>query len=1144
MLIKQFRGRSGRRSLLSGRFSSGLALVVCMNLLAISLIRANSFSARHSILRPVRTQMEVISLTQTSGQTLSLEQAKPLTRQLGGGAVHIYQVALTSGQFLQVAVKQSGIDVTVRVMGPDDKNIVETDSLFGAEGPEEVSIVADLAGTYRIEVGSYDKNAEAGAYTIEIKELRTAIEKDRDRVAAESLFVEATMMFGQQPTETAQKAIEKFGQARMIFESLHDQAGLARTFYSLSMIYHHLGEGQKEIDCFLRALPIWEAMDYKLMAANTLDGIGVVYSNTGEMRKSIEAFAHELSYAEAMADLTKQARAVNNMAIVHYAIGENQKALSFYSRAFQIVQATGNNQGQAAVLSNMGRVYDDSGEKQKALEAYNKSLELCKLAKDRRTQSRTLRHIGSLYFSLGEHQKALDKFQEAYALHDILKDNLGKALSLNKIGLVYNFYGDTQKALECYEKALTLIKLAPTPRGEGYIVTNIGAIYSARREYQKALDYYNQAISLFQTSVDPLGEAYTRNNIGQVYINLRDEQKALDHLSKALSINRAAGYKGGEAYGHYLIAQVSRNQGNFDEALAKIDAALETVETLRARIDANELRESYFESVQDYYNFKIDLLMQRDKIDPSKRYAAAAFETSERARARSLLEILAEARVDIREGIDPALLERQQTLQQSLNALASGRQRPGLKGKQSPEQAAFVTREIERLTIAYQDLKAQIRKRNPRYAEFTQPQPLSLTDIQARVLDDDTMLLEYSLGRERSYLWTVTKRAINSFELPGRNEIEAAARQLYALLTERNRPSIRFETDEERQERIKVADGKVFEAATTLSRMVLQPVASRLTNKRLLIVADGALQYIPFAMMTSATRPGPKTGYLPLVVEHEIVSLPSASTLVVLRRDLEGRAPARKALAVLADPVFSKEDTRLGNQKVHGQTNPNLTQAPVKDSVLERDLERAARDTEVRDGKFERLIFTRMEAEAILASLPPAEYKVALDFDASRATVTSGGLSEYRIAHFATHGFLDDLHPELSGIVLSLVNREGAEQDGFLRAIDIFNLKLPAELVVLSGCKTGLGKDIRGEGLVGLTRAFMYAGAARVMVSLWSVNDKATAELMTKFYKAMFGQKPIQPAAALRAAQVETWKENPGRSPYYWAPFVLQGEMR
>jgi CHAT domain-containing protein len=325
---------------------------------------------------------------------------------------------------------------------------------------------------------------------------------------------------------------------------------------------------------------------------------------------------------------------------------------------------------------------------------------------------------------------------------------------------------------------------------------------------------------------------------------------------------------------------------------------------------------------------------------------------------------------------------------------------------------------------------------------------------------------------------------------------------------------------------------------------------------------DGGLQYLPFAALPVPERRGdgatgrrgetvyrrsvpvPSTGRepalsprrpvapTPLIVEHEILHLPSASTLAVLRRELAGRRPAPKAVAVLADPVFSADDARA---------KPANSDHKVQVGVeMPSDLTRAIGNVR---GGLTRLLMTRDEAEAVFSITPRNTRLEALDFRANRTTSTSDELGQYRIVHFATHGLLNSEHPELSGLVLSLVDEQGRPQDGFLRLHEIFNLRLQAELVVLSACQTGLGKEIRGEGLVGLTRGFMYAGAARVMASLWQVNDAATAELMKRFYRRML-QRGMRPAAALRAAQIEMWRRPQWESPYYWGAFVLQGEWK
>jgi len=348
-------------------------------------------------------------------------------------------------------------------------------------------------------------------------------------------------------------------------------------------------------------------------------------------------------------------------------------------------------------------------------------------------------------------------------------------------------------------------------------------------------------------------------------------------------------------------------------------------------------------------------------------------------------------------------------------------------------------------------------------------------------------------------------------------------------------------SDVDRMLQAQKAETQYPEAAAKLSRMVLGPIASLLQGKRLLIVSDGILQYIPFAALPS---PGTDSAFVPLVSDHEIVNLPSASVLQLLVRESAGRAKPSKAVAVLADPVFSAEDPRVRRSPKAFETTRTMYRGewvnplPFSEGVLLR----SAKEVGVVDGglRFPRLLFTRHEAESVLKESPAGQSMKAVDFKASRATAMNPELARYRIVHFATHGLLNSEHPELSGLVLSLVDEHGKQQDGFLQLTDIYNLNLPVDMVVLSACETGLGQEVKGEGLVGITRGFMYAGASRVLASLWKVDDAATAELMRNFYKGIFKDN-LPPAAALQRAQVEMQKQERWSSPYYWSGFVLQG---
>jgi CHAT domain-containing protein len=665
------------------------------------------------------------------------------------------------------------------------------------------------------------------------------------------------------------------------------------------------------------------------------------------------------------------------------------------------------------------------------------------------------------------------------------------------------------------------------------------------------LECFNQALSVVQALNDHGGERFTLLLIGEFYSRWGDDQKALAYYGRALTLIRAG--DGWEPVIRYGIARGERAQGNLAEAQSQIEAALAILESVRSKIASQQLRASYLASNRDFYEFYVDLLMRLHQRQPSDGHDAAAIEAGERARARSLLETLVEARADIRQGVDASLLERERNLQQRLNAKAE-RLTQLLSGKHTEEQAVAAKKEVEDLLTQYQEVQAQIRYTSPRYAALTQPQPLGLKEIQQQVLDDDTLLLEYALGEERSFLWAVTPTSISSFELPKRAEIETVARRVYDLMKVSN---IR-------------ADKEQTEMRTALSRMLLGPVAGQLGKKRLLIVADGALQFVPFAALPKPVNSGQwtvdskrkvgncslTTDHCPLILDHEIVSLPSASVLAVLRREVAGRQPAAKLAAVLADPVFEKNDPRVKARDARRKTQdarPKTSDSKKEPAATDANPQSAIRnpqpDTLTRSARqvglngFRRLAQSRREADALVALTPAGQSLKAVDFDASKPVALSKALSQYRIVHFATHGLVNSEHPELSGLVLSLVNEQGEAQDGFLRLHDIYNLGLGADLVVLSACQTALGKEIKGEGLVGLTRGFMYAGATGVAASLWDVSDLGGARLMKRFYEGLL-KKGLKPAAALRAAQLSLWKEARWKPAYYWAGFLFQGEWK
>jgi CHAT domain-containing protein len=819
-------------------------------------------------------------------------------------------------------------------------------------------------------------------------------------------------------------------------------------------------------------------------------------------------------------------------------------AVAKYEEASALWRDAGAHEAEAGALVSAGRIYAYLAQYQKALDVFNRALDVARAAGDRQNVLEAQGNMASVYVDLGQTQKALELNLQMLRLARELGDRDDEGSILINTGLLYEDHvKDFKAALEDYEQALQIFRELGDRVREGVALNNIGNAYNHAKDFPSALDYFGRALALRRETKNRQGEAATLNNIGTVYQATGDYRKALDYFTQSNAIVHAVGYRRGEALTLHWMAHALEGMGSTLDAANRMGECINILESVRSDLVGEEDRATFLSYNEDYYKYYVELLMKLEQQDPSRGYGAAALQASERAHARILLEQLDEARVNLRQDVDPALLRQERQVQQQINTATFARWELE-RGQHTGAQLAASRKEVEGLVALYQELEGRIRASSPRYAALTRPQLLGLGEIQKQVLDPDTLLLEYSLGDARGYLWLVSQDSSASFALPPRAEIEEKARRYYELLTARAL-RVKFETPEEKGARVAKADAELPKAAAELSRVLLGPAAKQLGAKRLLIVGDGILHQVPFSAL-----PDPADPTRPLVFAHEIVNVPSASALAELRRGEQGRKTASKAIAVLADPVFEKGDERVrailsgrgpatGDGKAQSSHDAR-TEAPSDELV------RAVKEGGVsgEGSLIPRLPYTRREADAIAALIPPQQREEALDFDASRATATSEGLGQYRFIHFATHGLLNNEHPELSGVVLSLVDRRGREQDGFLRAGEVFRLKLPVELVVLSGCRTGLGKQSKGEGMIGLTQGFMYAGAARVMVSLWDVNDLATAELMARFYKAMLGKEHLSPAGALRAAQVSVWQDKRWQSPYFWSAFVLQGEPR
>jgi CHAT domain-containing protein len=913
--------------------------------------------------------------------------------------------------------------------------------------------------------------------------------------------------------------------AQGIAQRIGDKLGQAQALTTTGNIYRMQGEYDQALEDLSKALPLHESLRNKRGIFYTLFFITVTRAFTGdydlELPKRLLALGEESENKEWIA------MALSQFASVHFAQGDYASGLEYHQKSLVIYESINNKPGIAFALHGIGNTYRMVGDFDKALANFQKSLKLSDEIGSTDLSIFTLNNLGALYRAQGDYSRA--------------EEHLLRTIKMTETSSLGHFSGNK------FWLALAL--------------SNLGEISRSRGNYSQALAYLERSISVAEAANSKEALAYALGRTGAVLLAQKEYTRAREVAIRGVNVARQSGGRDALWRALLVTGQAQVGLGQITQARQAFEEAISIVEAVRTGVGNNETRSYYSATTREPYEHYIDLLMQLHKQQPSAKLDALALQANERAHARSLLEALTEARADIRHGVDGTLLEAERALQIQLNAAAQRESRLANR-EHTEEQFALARQAVNEFTTRLQDVQTQIRLNSPRYGALMQPQPLTLTQIQ-QLLDPETLLLQYALGDERSYLWVVTPTTLESFELPARAAIEKEVRRVVSLIS-----------DGRRWATVSDATIEYTEAARRLSEMLLFPAQSLLGDKRLIIVSEGALQYLPFGALP--TPPSVKFGVgsqeslrikgplryqlshsQPLIVNHEIVILPSASTLSILRGEMKtlGALRPAKTVAVLADPVFEENDERVrrsavrniknGNtQSLRGMNNQTRVELDSSRALLTRALEFGLPDSSIQQKlHIARLPFSRFEADAILANALPNESFKATDFRANRETATSGDLANYRFIHFATHGILNTEHPELSGIVLSLVDESGQPVDGFLRLHEIYNLSLPADLVVLSACQTGLGKEIRGEGLVGLTRGFMYAGAPRVVASLWKVDDAATAELMKRFYRGMLRDK-MRPAAALRAAQIEMWKQKRWNAPFYWAAFELQGEWK
>jgi len=788
--------------------------------------------------------------------------------------------------------------------------------------------------------------------------------------------------------------------------------------------------------------------------------------------------------ARRLNDRAEEALAANNWAMCETPLGLLDSARDHMIAAAAAFEETGSLFAVAAAKNNLGALDYQSGRWSDSLAEFGEARALARQIGEGRLESVVLNHIAEVYIALGDATAAAQFLGEALVGFRAAGDVQASARAVGTMGRLRLQEGQSREGEQFLRQAVEQLKALSDRRAEADAVSYLGQALEHRSPVEARV-MHERALSLYQAAQDRRGESDALCNLGKLLVRMGEVEAGIDDLRRSLAVRREIAVFDLEAESLYALAVAERSRGNSAEALANVEEAIRHFDSARRQAPGEWLRSNYMATRNDAYRLAVKLQLEDFRRNGRGGGDARAFLIHDRMLARSLVDRLGISWSQIVRGVDPALLARSQAAEKLLYFRSS----EVLQVYQRPHNAAEERAARSRLEAAlaeYRLTQAQIRAASPAYRKLIDPDPASIPEIQD-ALADRGLLLEFWTGEPRNAVWAVSESGFRCYLLPAGTQMERAAEQFVAAIRE----------------------GKnTAERGRAMGQSLRAPVSGFRGRKRLMIVAEGKVAQVPFAAV-EVQEPGAPPRLL--VEAWQISMLPSAQAAVTLRRQPPESGIAEKGLAVLADPVFSTSDERLGTAATQPERPP----------------------------RYERLAFSREEADAILAVKPSrADFK-AFDSDANVETAKRV-LGAYRYVHFSTHAQADAAHPELSAVVLSLVDAKGKQQDGMLRLSTILETPVRAHLVVLSACEGAAGREIRAEGMQSLTQAFILAGARQVISSPWPVDDFVSRQFMPRFYEALLVQG-LPPEAALRAAQLSMIRTRAFGDPAKWAVFSLYG---
>ncbi|HEY6245254.1 MAG TPA: CHAT domain-containing tetratricopeptide repeat protein [Pyrinomonadaceae bacterium] len=813
---------------------------------------------------------------------------------------------------------------------------------------------------------------------------------------------------------------------------------------------------------------------------------------------NLTAKANEaLKLSRILNDKYRMAQSLGYLGSADFYLGHLEQALDSHEQAAALAEVAGNKQFYGASLQNIGATLTAMGQYEEALFYLSKTLEIGKELNAGIRLWGPLRNIGDLYLHLGDFDEAETTLLQALALTRQYKNQLFEESTLTQLISVPLGRHDYNSALEYARQAAAIDAVLKHPAARYELLNNTAVVYQEMGNYLKAIEMYQQALELAQSSGTTLAEAVISSNIGACQNSLGQSTEALKMELKARDILEnmgSAAYPVEESLVGWRIGLIREKLGQVDEALKVFYDSISKIERVRAgAVRTESARAAIGASSSRLFFDTIELLV-------ALKRPAEAFAVAERFRARAFLDLLAEERIDLRQDLTAEQRKNEDTLTTQISAIQKERLSQSVDADRRQQLDADLTAAENALDEFYLEL----RHDNPRYASLRHAELVSTERVQKELLDSDSALVEFMLGDKHSYALVLSRTNVSAVQLPARKDIEDQVASYRKLLNHRV-SALTVKTDL----------AEYTAASLKLYRTIFEPLEQSLGGSRKLIIApDGALAYLPFETLSSSNR-------RQLLLERfQITYVPSASALATLSARTREKTVTRKGLIAFGDPLYN---TDINSPKTGGDPTQG-----VDPHHQERGFE------------FTQLPYTRYEVESISKLFPNDQSKVYLGVNANEEAVKTANLDQYRYLHFATHALVDDRVPGRSGIVLSLTNN--GKEDGILQVGEIMRLRLNAEQVTLSACSTALGRFFEGEGIVGLTRGFLYAGADSVVVSLWNVSDTATAELMRAFYTNL--NRGLPRGEALRQAKLKMVRARnlEWTHPYFWAPFVLVGK--